>query len=287
MTQKEKVKKTLLLGPRSIQEIAEETGILRPNIRRILGTGAKLNEFERLAPGVYTVCIEDKQVAYIECGAAELSLPEMQRQGMKFDMVFLDPAYYTKALMNSGNKRPIRYDILYPREFAICAEAAAAMLRADDSHLYLMLSGAKGAYKDMLPYIQPLMMMGMRLVGEGEYHKLYSNGNKVLNIRGQENAPERVLLFTRSGQCRPGEVPVILKHYHTRPNYRTSYSTEKPAPFIEQIVKQSTLEGDFVLDPFAGSGVMGEVCFYMKRLCYLLEKSAATVSNYILPRLTF
>jgi hypothetical protein len=53
-TQKEIVKEAIKETPKSIKEIAAETKIKEPNIRRILGVGAKEGTFERVDDGVYT-----------------------------------------------------------------------------------------------------------------------------------------------------------------------------------------------------------------------------------------
>ena len=42
-------------GEMSIQEIAEKTKIKEPNVRRILGVGAKDGVFERVDKGVYVL----------------------------------------------------------------------------------------------------------------------------------------------------------------------------------------------------------------------------------------
>ena len=55
-TQLELVFKCLSNGkPYSIKEVAQDTHILEPNIRRILGQGCKKGEFKRIARGIYTI----------------------------------------------------------------------------------------------------------------------------------------------------------------------------------------------------------------------------------------
>jgi site-specific DNA-methyltransferase (adenine-specific) len=67
---------------------------------------------------------------------------------------------------------------------------------------------------------------------------------------------------------------------HKRVQNRGHYPTEKPYALIEQLVLNSTKEGDLVFDPFCGSGVLGEVCKRHNRRALLLDKSdrAVTVS---------
>jgi len=44
-----------------------------------------------------------------------------------------------------------------------------------------------------------------------------------------------------------------------------AYPTEKPPELCEIMIKQSSFEGDLVVDPFAGSGSCGEAAFNLKR----------------------
>jgi site-specific DNA-methyltransferase (adenine-specific) len=46
---------------------------------------------------------------------------------------------------------------------------------------------------------------------------------------------------------------------------KTAYPTEKPVELLETLIKQSSFEGDLVLDPFAGSGSCGEAAFKQGR----------------------
>ena len=45
----------------------------------------------------------------------------------------------------------------------------------------------------------------------------------------------------------------------------SAYPTEKPVDLLERIIAQSSIEGDLVLDPFAGSGSCGEAAFNLRR----------------------
>lgn len=43
------------------------------------------------------------------------------------------------------------------------------------------------------------------------------------------------------------------------------HPTEKPIELIKKLIKTYTNEGDFILDPFMGSGVTGEACVHLNR----------------------
>jgi len=51
----------------------------------------------------------------------------------------------------------------------------------------------------------------------------------------------------------------------------TLHPFRKPPALIERLVRNHTNEGDLVLDPFAGSGVVGEVCERLGRRCISVD----------------
>ena len=53
---------------------------------------------------------------------------------------------------------------------------------------------------------------------------------------------------------------------------RLDHPTQKPYKLIERLVLILSNEGDTILDNFAGSGTLGEVCINTNRKCILIEK---------------
>jgi site-specific DNA-methyltransferase (adenine-specific) len=53
---------------------------------------------------------------------------------------------------------------------------------------------------------------------------------------------------------------------------KLNHSTQKPYKLIERLVLMLSNEGDIILDNFAGSGTLGEVCMNTNRKCVLIEK---------------
>lgn len=261
--------------PKSIDEVEEATGFLRPNIRRILGQGEKSGTFKRISRGVYTLTSEDGKVsAYVDCGCAEVAVPKLVKKGFKFDSIFLDCAYYSKALI--GGNRGINYSFISSEKFKTVVDACSKLLKTPESHVYVMLSGATTAQADMQKYVDACD--SLKLVGEGTYTKTFANGKPVTNVRGKVAMPERLLLFTLSGQTTE---PVNLNFRYPRPK---GYQTEKAKEFIRDIITQATKVGDFVLDAFGGSGVTAEQSVLAGRSIYIIEKSIEVVTNLILPR---
>jgi len=62
----------------------------------------------------------------------------------------------------------------------------------------------------------------------------------------------------------PGDVWNFSHVHYCNPN-RQNHPTQKPEGLIERMVKASSNEGSFVLDPFSGSGTTLRVCQQLKR----------------------
>lgn len=268
--------------PQCIKEVSEGTNIKEPNVRRILGVGTKEGEFKRIAKGVYTIDKGGEQYAWVQCGDALDVLPQLVDEGKKFDMIFLDPAYFSKALI-SGNRKIIDYEFMSHQQFGQAMKSIQKLIKNDDSHIYLMLSGSPSAQADMQNYYDKMTDVGLKKVDEGHYKKLYKNGRPVINLRGKEASPERLILFTKSGIARTGETPTDLKLSGVRPFRK--YKTEKAPEFINAVIKNSTHKGESVLDPFAGSGVTGAESLKLGRKVGLIEICDKAVSNHIIPRI--
>jgi site-specific DNA-methyltransferase (adenine-specific) len=58
---------------------------------------------------------------------------------------------------------------------------------------------------------------------------------------------------------------------------RTGYPTQKPVRLLERIVAASSLPGDLVLDPFAGSGTTGVAAARLGRRWVLVDRNPAAV----------
>src|SRR5262249_29105103 len=68
----------------------------------------------------------------------------------------------------------------------------------------------------------------------------------------------------------PGDV-WQFSHVHYCNENRQAHPTQKPEGLIERMVLASTDEGDFVLDPFCGSGTTARVCQQLKRNCLAID----------------
>lgn len=269
----------------SIKQASEETGIKEPNIRRLLGQGTIKGTFKRIYRGVYTLAnpITSETQAYIQLGKAQDILPVMAQEGHKFDVVFLDIPYYSKALVG-GNRGIKKYSFLHPDEFYVAMQAINKMLRTPDTHVYLMLSGAPTAQNDMNRYLQAAINSGLQVVKEGKYQKLFANGKPVTNVRGEIASAERLILLSQSGQVRQGEITDITVDFTVeRPAIKSSYPTQKAPELSERIILQSTHPKEHTLDCCAGSGMFGVISNLLGRITTLIESLPETIEQYIIP----
>ena len=67
------------------------------------------------------------------------------------------------------------------------------------------------------------------------------------------------------------EFSAVLYHDNV-PSARLIHPHEKPISLIKQLLQQCSYEGAKVVDPFAGSGVVGDACQKMKRHYVIIEK---------------
>lgn len=63
----------------------------------------------------------------------------------------------------------------------------------------------------------------------------------------------------------------------TNSKEKTGYPTQKPVSIINRIIKASSNPGDLVMDFFAGSGTIGEVCLKLDRRFILVDNNPAAL----------
>lgn len=63
-----------------------------------------------------------------------------------------------------------------------------------------------------------------------------------------------------------------VKEFPVVPSRSLIHPHEKPVDLVKACIEDSTYEGNIILDPFAGSGVLGEACIATKRKYILIER---------------
>lgn len=278
-TQKEVVKEAVQEKEKTIKEVSQETGILEPNVRRILGMGAKEGTFERVDAGVYRLKKDGKDIAVIHAADSVEALPRLADSGFKADMVFLDIPYDLPSV--KGGNRGIKYETISIKDFETIVDSISQIARTNDTPVVHMFSQADSSIVKMEKYNQVLFDFGFKPVAKGEWQKTFKDGSPVTNVRGQIAKPEGIILFSKSGKINKDEIP-NLSFRLIRPK---GYQTEKPAEMLKAIIKATTETGDTILDPFAGSGVTLAEAVKIGRMAVGIEKSENAVENFIKPRI--
>ena len=281
VSQKEAVAGSIKETPKTIKQIAEETKILEPNVRRILGVGAKEGVFERVDKGVYILSKDGVDTAYIHTGDALETLPKLAADGFKADMIFLDIPYKTAGVI--GGSRGIDYDTLSSEDFKnIVIPAVKTIARTDDSPIVYMYSNSKSGMVQMIDYNNKIIKSGLQIVAKGTYSKTYKSGAP-MKFGKYLMPPEGILVFNKSGN--DVALPSAFDVKAVAPLYKGHYQTEKAHELLQAIIRGTTKVGDMVLDPFAGSGVTGEQAIKEGRKTILIEKSSKAVEEHIKPRI--
>jgi len=282
--QKEVVKEAVAGQPKSVKQIAEETKILEPNVRRILGVGTKEGTFERVDKGVYVLSRNGQDIAYVHTGDAVETLPKLAADGFKADMIFLDIPYKTPAV--TGGNRGVKFDTISPEQFDVVSKAIATISRTKDTPVFYMYSQARSGLVEMQRYTDTILGAGFVPVARGEYTKTQKDGiTQVRNMRGDVIEPEGLILLTQSGKLDAALKPVKDQDLQFKLIRPKGYQTEKPAAMLKKLIEMTTKEGDVVLDPFAGSGVTGEQAVKAGRQAVLVEKSEKAIEEHIKPKL--
>ncbi len=76
----------------------------------------------------------------------------------------------------------------------------------------------------------------------------------------------------------PGDVWTDISHLQQRDPERTGYPTQKPLKLLERILLASSEEGDWVLDPFAGSGTTLAAAHVLARRCFGADMAPEALS---------
>ena len=279
MTQKEEIKSCLKGGSKHYKQIADETGFLAPSVRRVLGEGAKIGDFKRIAKGVYALKVNGNNAAVIYSGDAIEVLPKLAKKKFKFDMIYLDIPYNTPAVV--GGNRGIKYPIVEVWQFDRVISALEKLLKDKYSPIIYMYSKAPSGLNKMKKYNNVFDKYGFKLCAEGNYYKYYPNGERVTNMRGDIILPEGILIFNKTGVLRT-KPPLAMEYHFERPK---GYQTEKPAGLLNSLISKFTKRRDKILDPFMGSGVTIAEAVRLHRVGFGIEILQSTIDNFAIPKI--
>lgn len=190
------------------------------------------------------------------------------------DLIITDPAYAslekhrakgttTRLKVSAGSSNPwfpIVQNDYYPAFFTQCYRAlkknAHMYIYCDDETAYIIKPQAESAgfkYWKRLIWNKLSIGTGYHYRAQCEYILFFEKGKRKLNDLGI-----------------PDVLPDNLKedqygYVMDAARIRNGYPTEKPVGTSQILISQSSEPGDTVLDPFMGSGSVGEAAFRLGR----------------------
>ena len=244
-------------------DIARTT--IRGRVYDSLGKG-----IQRIGKGLYI-----SEEAIVEHGNTLEIVDRMIQEGDLFDFIFLDIPYEA-AGNRGGNRNLFDRDKISPSEFGIFISKCESLLKTDNSPLVFMFTSGKTSKKMHDKYFNEISKTSLKLCKQGYYQKLWSNGN-IMNMGKYLMPRENIYVFTKDGIANNN----WYLDFELTPNLR-EYPTAKPYAMIKSLVEQFSAIGDWVLDPFGGSGQILKVCRELKRYCHIIDNSSIAINNHIL-----
>lgn len=179
------------------------------------------------------------------------------------DCVVTDPPYRVTSRGNAGNSGGMfKKDInLKGKVFAEndikIQDFASELFRVlkEQTHCYVMCNQI-----NLQPYLNELERVGFKITKV----LIWDKGNKI-NSQWYMGQVE-FIIFCRKGRakrvnnCGISELIAIPNKKTKRKDGTNYHDTEKPVALMELLVKQSTMGGDVVLDPFVGIGATAIAC---------------------------
>ena len=248
-------------------EIAKTT--IRGRVYNSLGKG-----IERIGKGIYI-----SSQAIVEHGSTIEIIDRMIEEGDLFDFIFLDIPY-DAAGQRGGNRNLFDCDKISPQQFQEFIVKCEKLLKTDNSPIAFMFTSGKSSKKAHDEYINKIPLKRCEPVWT--YQKLWSNG-RPMNMGKYLMPKENIYFFSRSGKM---DFEVDNVEFALTPDLK-EYPTAKPYEMIKKIVGTFTRIGDWVLDPFGGSGKTLKACLELNRMCHIIDISDTSINKHIIPLLSF
>ena len=252
-------------------EIAKTT--VRGRVYENLGKG-----IHRVGKGLYV-----SQQAIIEHGNSLTVIDRIGAEGDLFDFIFLDIPYAAGG-QKGGNRNLFARDTISPQEFGVFVQKLEGLLKTDVSPLLFMFTSGKSSKPAHDKYMAQFKQTSLKQCDKiGSYTKLWSNGNR-MNMGKYLMPEEFIYVFSKSGKVE--NLDQWIMDFKLTPDIK-EYPTAKPYEMIKTLVAQGTKIGDWVLDPFGGSGKILKACQELKRMCHTIDSSDDSFNNHLLPLLKF
>ncbi len=203
------------------------------------------------------------------CGdATEMAVLNKVMDGAQARMVFTDPPYNVSYVGKTAQKLTIQNDALEGGFYDFLRAACTNMLAVTTGVLYVCMSSSElhtlhHAFTDAGGHWSTFLIWAKNhfTLGRSDYQRMY----------------EPILYGWREGATHfwcgdrdQGDVWSIK-----RPVSSQQHPTMKPVELVERAIRNSSVAGDIVLDPFAGSGTTLIACERTGRLARVIELDPA------------
>lgn len=264
------------------------------SVRARIYNGLKNNLYLRLAKGVYVTTYTDGEGNEQTCVLVHGDGRDLSAlKDGSINAIITDHPYDVSGALKGGNRDFASYDLFQYTE-------------KDFQEKFRVLKPG-GFLVEFIPeesaenfdYLTRLKQMAME-AGFLYYSKVpWKKGDFVANTGRKSKNTEDVLFFTKgkSRSLRPdakkdkadpstqhymsgahGMLPTVFDYAPPAKSDRI-HQAEKPVELLKAILGYVTLPNEWVLDQFAGSGVLGQAALEMGRKCYLIENDAETVTK--------
>ena len=172
----------------------------------------------------------------------------------------------TTRLSQSGGSSNKWFDVV-PPEYFVPFFAEVYRVLAPDSHAYVMCDG------DMLRILPDM--------GEAAGFKFWKAliwDKEAMGMGYHYRAQHEFILFFEKGKRSLNSLAISDVLRFKRIKSKHAYPTEKPVPLLQVLIEQSTEAGEFVLDPFCGSGSTIEAAIRSGRHFLACDKSDDAVA---------
>ena len=236
-------------------------------------------QIERLAKGVYRVVVDSETCVLVEGDGRDLSFLENE----SIDLIIND--YPWECVSNRGGNRCfVNYDTF---NYTLEDFQEKARVLKNGSFLVEMLPAENEKNYEELFRIKQLA----KAAGFQYYAKVpWKKGNFVGNTGRKAKNTEDMMIFSK-GPARKLRLDAKKTKATGTPHYMSGsaqmlpvwfdvprvnpkeaiHKSEKPVGLLETLINHLSLEGEWVLDQFAGSGVTGEAALNQKRNAILIE----------------
>jgi len=237
-------------------------------------------KFERIGKGLYKTIDGDESCVLIEGDGRDLSMLE----DSSIDCILTDHPWLDKKSNRGGDRNFATYDCF---KYTLDDFKEKARVLKEGCFLVEIFPAENENNFDYLYQIKKYA----EECGLLYYSKVtWKKGGFVSNTGRKSKNSQDVMIFSK-GKARPlrldvkktretgieqfmsGTTKMLPTMFDVPPvaSKDKIHQSELPLSLCEQILKFVTLQGEIVLDSFAGSGVVGEAALNLKRNCILIE----------------